>query len=83
MNRARVDTNLNDYQRYLDGLIAMGALLHAAIEFHETSNPTSDVVEGDFVFDVATTTAPPGKSLTAKVAYTTKGIDVLFGGEKA
>jgi len=83
MNRARVDTILNDYQRYMDGLITRGALLYATIEFNETSNPTSDIVEGDFVFDVATTTTPPGKSLTAKVAYTATGIDVLFGGEQA
>lgn len=83
MNRARVDTILNDYQEYLDSLIARGALLYGVVEFNETSNPTSDVVEGDFVFDVSTTTTPPGKSLTAKVQYTTKGIDVLIGGEQA
>lgn len=83
MNRARIDTILNDYQHYLDGLIAMGALLLAEIQFNETSNSDSDLVEGDFVFDVATTTTPPGKSLTAKVAYTIKGLDTLFGGEQA
>jgi phage tail sheath protein FI len=83
MNRARVETILNDYQEYLDGLIARGALLYGIIEFNEISNPTSDIVEGDFVFDVATTTTPVGKSLTAKVRYTTKGISTLFGGEQA
>ena len=83
MNRARVDTILNDFQEYLDGLIAQGALIYGTIIFNETSNPTSDIVEGDFVFDVANTPAPPGKSLTAKISYTTKGIDTLFGGEEA
>lgn len=80
MSRSRVDTILNDYQEYLDSLIARGALLYARIEFTETSNPVSDIVEGDFDFDIATTITPPGKSLTAKVQYTTKGINTLFGG---
>lgn len=83
MTRARVDTILNDYQEYLDGLISRGALLLGTIQFLESSNPTSDIVEGDFIFDMATTVAPVGKSLTAKVRYTTKGISTLFGGEQA
>ena len=83
MDRARVDTILNDYQEFLDSLIARGALLYGAISFNEASNPTSDIVEGDFVFDIATTTTPPGKSLTAKIQYTSQGIEALFGGEQA
>jgi len=83
MDRARVDTILNNYQEFLDSLIARGALLYGEISFNETSNPTSDIVEGDFVFDIATTTTPPGKSLTAKIQYTAQGIEALFGGEQA
>lgn len=83
MSRSRVDTILNDYQAYLDSLTARGALLYGRIEFTETSNPVSDIVEGDFDFDIATTTTPPGKSLTAKVQYTTAGITAVFGGEQA
>ena len=83
MNRARVDTLLNNYQEFLDSLIARGAILYGTIRFEETSNPVSDLVEGDFVFDIATTTTPPGKSLTAKIQYTSQGIEALFGGEQA
>lgn len=83
MNRSRIDTILNDYQERLDSLINMGALLYGKIQFNETSNSTSDIVEGDFNFDISTTTTPPGKSLTASLQYTTKGINVLFGGEQA
>ena len=83
MTRARVETILNSYQEYLDTLIGRGALLYGTIQFTETSNPTSDIVEGDFIFDMATTVAPVGKSITAKVQYTTKGITTLFGGEQA
>jgi Phage tail sheath protein FI len=83
MNRARVETILNDYQEWFDTLTAQGKILLGTIAFNEISNPTSDIVEGDFVFDVATTTAPPGKSLTVKITYTTTGLSVLFGGEAA
>lgn len=81
MNRAMVDTILNSFQEWLDTLINRGALLYAKIEFTETSNPVTDIVEGDFDFDIATTTTPPGKSINARLQYTTKGIEVLFGGE--
>lgn len=81
MNRARVDTILNSFQEWMDTLVTRGALLYAKINFNETSNPVSDIVEGDFDFDIATTTTPPGKSLNAKLQYTTKGITALFGGE--
>lgn len=83
MNRSRIDTILNDYQERMDNLVTRGALLYGKVEFTETSNPTSDIVEGDFDFDISTTTTPPGKSLTAKLQYTTKGITTLFGGENA
>lgn len=81
MNRSRIDTILNDYQERLDSLVNRGALLFADIQFNESSNPTSNIVEGDFNFDIATTTTPPGKSINAKLQYTTKGINVLFGGK--
>jgi phage tail sheath protein FI len=79
-NRALKDTILNDLQEWLDNLISQGSLLIGTIVFEESSNPVSDMVEGDFVFDIATTTTPPGKSLTAKITYTSSGLDVLFGG---
>ncbi len=80
MNRAMVDTILNDFQRFMDGLVGTGALLYGEIRFTELSNPTSDIVEGDFDFDVATTTTLPGKSLTAKIAWTSTGLRALVGG---
>jgi len=81
MNRSTVDTILNDAGTWLNSLVADGALLSASIGFNETSNPTSSIVEGDFVFDVLTTTTPVAKSMTFKLQYTTQGISTLFGGE--
>lgn len=82
MSRAQKDTILNDFQEWFDNLAAQGKILFGEIAFTELSNPTSDVVEGDFDFDIETTTTPPGKSLTAKISWTTQGIDVLFGGDE-
>jgi phage tail sheath protein FI len=80
LNRSKVDTILNDANVWLSGFVGDGKLLFAEIVFTETSNPVSSIVEGDFVFDVRTTTTPPGKSLTFKVQYTTEGLKALFGG---
>jgi phage tail sheath protein FI len=81
LNRSIVGTILNDSQTWLNSLIADGHFLHGQISFVETSNPTSSIVEGNFIFDIATTTTPVAKSLTFVVQYTTAGIATLFGGE--
>ncbi len=83
MSRSRIDTILNNYQAQIDSLISSGKLLYGLIQFTAKSNPTSDLVEGDFDFDITTTTTPPGKSINAKLQYTTKGISVLFGGDNS
>jgi len=81
LNRSKVQTILNDAQTWLNSLVSDGYMLYAEISFNETSNPTSSIVEGDFVFDTQATTTPVTKSLTFTVQYTTKGINTLFGGE--
>ncbi len=81
LNRAKVDSILNDSQVWLNSMVSDGRMLFAEIQFNESSNPVSSIVEGDFVFDIRTTTTPPGKSLTFRVQYTTQGLDSLFGGE--
>lgn len=81
LNRSVVDTVLNDAGVWMNSLIADGKLLHGNIGFAETSNPTSSLITGDFVFDIQTTTTPVAKALTFKVQYTTQGLSVLFGGE--
>lgn len=81
MNRSLVDTIVNGFNAWLDRLKSAGEILAGEIVFDQTANPTSDMVEGDFRFDVATTTAPQAKSLTAVVSYTDAGLTALFGGE--
>lgn len=83
LNRSQKDTILNDAGTWLNSLVADGKLLYAAIQFNETSNPTSSVVEGDFVFDVQSTTTPVAKGINFKLRYTTQGVQTLFGGDNA
>lgn len=81
LNRAKVQTILNDAQTWLNSFVADGKMIYGGIVFNETSNPTSSVVLGDFVFETKVTTTPVAKSLTFIVQYTTEGINTLFGGE--
>ncbi len=81
LNRSVKDTILNDAGTWLNSLVADGKLLYGVVEFNETSNPTSSIVEGNFVFNVQSTTTPVAKGITFVVQYTTAGISTLFGGE--
>lgn len=81
MNKHKVETILDDAKVWLNSLVADGKLLYADITFQESSNSLADMAAGDFVFDVKTTTTPPGKSLTFNIQYTEDGLSVLYGGE--
>jgi phage tail sheath protein FI len=81
IDRRDIDYILNNEQQRLNALIADGKLLYGKIEFRASSNPTSDIIQGDFVFDSAVTYTPVGKSLTQQLQYTTAGISTLTGGE--
>lgn len=79
MTRGKKDSILNDFQAWLDGLIQEGALMLASVEFQEADNPSSDLVEGNFVFSTEFTNPVPGKSISNKVRWTSEGLNSLFG----
>lgn len=82
-SRRDIDSILISVQQWLNSLINQGKILHGTISFKETSNPESSLVNGDFVFDVETTTTPNGKSITFKVQYSLTGLSSLStGGEE-
>ena len=75
----------NGFQRrhgtQLDSLKGRGALIgDPTVEFLETANPTSNLMNGDFVWDISATPTPPFKSGTARVSYTDEGFTAYFGG---
>ena len=72
---------LIDEQEELDSLKGRGALIgDPTVEFLETANPTSTLMNGDFVWDISATPTPPFKSGTARVSYTDEGFTAYFGG---
>lgn len=73
---------LNFEKQKLDALTGIGALIGTpSVEFLESANPTSDMMNGDFVWDFTVTNTPPRKSSTARVCYTDEGFQSFFGTE--
>lgn len=82
MTIALRDTILNREQEKLDALVSKGALIgNPTVEFLETNNETTDMMNGDFRWDIAATVTPPLKSATAVVSYTDAGFVAYFGGD--
>lgn len=76
------DSILNYEKQKLDTLCGIGALIGTpTVEFLESQNPVSDMMNGDFVWDFAVTNTPPFKSGTARVCYTDEGFAAFFGNE--
>ena len=81
MTRALKDEIINREQEKLDGYVSMGALLgEPKIVFLESENSTTDIMNGDFRWDIAVTPTPPLKSATVYVAYTDAGFSVYYEG---
>ena len=73
------DTILNFEREKLDTLGGIGALIGTpTVEFLETANPVSDMMNGDFVWHFSATNTPPFKSGTARVSYTDEGFAAFF-----
>lgn len=80
-NLQQKDTILRHEQGELDDYVAKGFLLPGAkIEFLASENSTSDMVNGDFMFNTPVTVTPQIKSLTSKVYYTDSGLKSLVEG---
>lgn len=79
MTRALADTIKNREQQKMDALAAIGAFIgKPVVEFLESDNSTSDLVEGNFTWSFKGTPTPPFKSGTLRVAYTTEGFNTYF-----
>ena len=81
MTRALKDEIINREQEKLDGYVSVGALLgEPQIVFLESENSTTDIMNGDFRWDIAVTPTPPLKSASVYVAYTDAGFSVYYEG---
>lgn len=73
------DTVLNFEKQKLDTLTGIGALIGTpSVEFVESENSLTDMMNGDFKWDFGVTTTPPFKSGTARVCYTDEGFAAFF-----
>lgn len=83
MDRAMKDQIINREQEKLDSYVAIGALIGTPrVLFLESENSTTDLMNGDFRWDIDVTPTPPLKSASVYVAYTDAGFSAYFeGGE--
>lgn len=79
MTRAMADTIKEREQEKADARAAMGAFIgKPVVRFEESQNPTTELVEGNFVWGFEGTPTPPWKSGTLRVAYTDEGFSSYF-----
>lgn len=83
MSRAIKDEILIEEKQYLDWLEAVGALLgNPTIEFVESKNPISEILQGRFVYDIDVTPATPLRYIACDVHYTDEGVYRAFTTEE-
>lgn len=79
MDPSLKDTIKRREQEKLDILKARGALIgNPKVEFLEASNPTVNLMNGWFCWDLSATTTPPLKGALLRVAYTDEGFSAYF-----
>lgn len=77
------DRIINREQEKLDAYVAIGALVGTPeVLFLESNNSETDMMNGDFRWDIPVTPTPPLKSATVYVAYTDSGFAAYFKDEE-
>ena len=66
---------INAEQDYLNGLVAIGALIgEPKCEFIAVSNPIDDIVQGNFTWNITVTETNPLKYMLARIAFSVAGL---------
>lgn len=77
--RQLADRILNREQEKLDMLVSQGALIGTPqVDFASEDNPNSELIAGNFTWNVPVTPTPPFKSGKMVVAYTEEGFSSYF-----
>ena len=67
---------VNAEQDYLNGLVAIGALIgEPKCEFLAESNPIDDIVQGNFTWNLSVTETNPLKFMLARIAFSVAGLN--------
>jgi uncharacterized protein len=80
-NRRLIDAVVNSLQLWLDGLSNSEALLGARIEFRQDENPTTELLDGHYVFHVYIAVPTPAEWLDFRIEYWVPYIQNLFPDE--
>lgn len=81
-NRRLIDAVVNSLQLWLDGLTNQEALLGARIEFRQDENPTTEILNGHYVFHVYIAVPTPAEWLDFRIEYWVPYIQTLFETEE-
>lgn len=79
LNRRQIDTIVDSANIWLNGLAARGYILGGRVEFLETENPTTDLMDGIVRFHVYVTPPSPTREIDFILEYDPAYIQTLFG----
>jgi hypothetical protein len=77
-NRRLIDAIVNSLQLWLDGLSNSEALLGARIEFNQSENPTTELLNGHYLFHVFIAVPTPAEWLDFRIEYWVPYLANLF-----
>ena len=77
-NRRLIDAVVNSLQMWLDGITATGALIGASISFNHSENPSTEILNGHYVFHVYIAVPTPAEWLDFRIEYWIPYIDNLW-----
>lgn len=68
-NRRLIDAVVNSLQMWLDGITNQEALIGARIEFRQDENPTTELLNGHYVFHIYIAVPTPAEWLDFRIEY--------------
>jgi uncharacterized protein len=81
-NRRLIDAIVNSLQLWLDGMSNTGALLGARLEFRQDENPTTELLDGHYVFHIYIAVPTPAEWIDFRIEYFVPFTQNLFTAEE-
>lgn len=78
LNRRQIDTIVDSANIWLNGLAAQEAILGGRVEFLESENPTTDLMDGKVRFHVYITPPSPNREIDFILEYDPDNLSTLF-----
>ena len=78
LNRRQIDTIVDSANMWLNGLTAKEYILGGRVEFLETENPTTDLMDGKARFHVYITPPSPNREIDFVLEYDPAYVETLF-----